>query len=339
MNNSVIGLDIAKNIFHLFTLLADGKILKKKLNRNKLLEFFANYPASIIGMEACGGAHHWARELTKLGHEVVLLNARYVKSFVVGNKNDFNDAAAIYDAVTRPNKRVVAIKTVAQQDIQLVHSIRKELVDQRTALINQTRGLLSERGIVINQGIMQIREQLPLILEDAENGLTDLSRELFAEQYEKLKTLDDEIKAQDQRINRLCNANDLSKRFLDVPGVGPLTATMVAADIGDGGKGYKSSRDYAASLGVVPKQHSSADKQHYLGISKRGNRYIRTLLIHGARAVLKNCAKKTDKLSLWLQALVARRGFNKAAVALANKNARILWAMASNGKDYEALDA
>jgi transposase len=339
MNNSVIGLDIAKNIFHLFTLLADGKILKKKLNRTKLLEFFANYPASIIGMEACGGAHHWARELTKLGHEVVLLNARYVKSFVVGNKNDFNDAAAIYDAVTRPNKRVVAIKTVAQQDIQLVHSIRKELVDQRTALVNQTRGLLSERGIVINQGITQIREQLPLIVEDAENGLTDLSRELFAEQYEKLKTLDAEIKAQDQRINRLCNANDLSKRFLDVPGVGPLTATMVAADIGDGGKGYKSSRDYAASLGVVPKQHSSADKLHYLGISKRGNRYIRTLLIHGARAVLKNCTKKTDKLSLWLQGLVARRGFNKAAVALANKNARILWAMASNGKDYEALDA
>jgi transposase len=337
MNDSVIGLDIAKNIFHLFTLLTDGKTLKKKLKRGELLVFFANYPASIIGMEACGSAHHWARELTKLGHEVVLLNARYVKSFVVGNKNDFNDAAAIHDAVTRPNKRVVAIKTVAQQDIQLVHNIRKELVDQRTALVNQTRGLLGERGIVINQGITQIREQLPLIVEDAENSLTDLSRELFAKQYEKLKTLDDEIKAQDQRINRLCNANDLSKRFLDVPGVGPLTATMVAADIGDGGKGYKSSRDYAASLGVVPRQHSSADKQHYLGISKRGNRYIRTLLIHGARAVLKNCAKKTDKLSLWLQALVERRGFNKAAVALANKNARILWAMATNGKGYEAL--
>src|SRR5664279_1596439 len=163
MNNSVIGLDIAKNIFHLFTLLADGKVLKKKLKRSELLAFFANYPASIIGIEACGSAHHWARELTKLGHEVILLNARYVKSFVVCNKNDFNDAAAIYDAVTRPNKRVVAIKSVAQQDIQLVHSIRKELIDQRTALVNQTRGLLSERGIVINQGITQIREQLPLI--------------------------------------------------------------------------------------------------------------------------------------------------------------------------------
>ena len=339
MNNNVIGLDIAKNIFHLVTFGADGKILKKKLKRSELLTFFATYPVSTIGMEACGSAHHWARELTKIGHEVILLNARYVKSFVVGNKTDFNDAEAIYDAVTRPNKRVVAIKTVAQQDIQLVHSIRKELVDQRTALVNQIRGLLSERGVVINQGITQVREQLPLIVEDAENGLTDLSRELFAEQYEKLKALDDDIKAQDQRINRLCNANKLSQRFLDVPGVGPLTATIVAADIGDSGKGYKSSRDYAASLGVVPKQHSSADKQNYLGISKRGNRYIRTLLIHGARAVLKNCAHKTDKLSLWLQALIERRGFNKAAVALANKNARILWAMASNGKDYEALAA
>jgi len=339
MNNSVIGLDIAKHIFHLFTQGTDGKMIKKKLKRSELLAYFVNYPVSIIGIEACGSAHHWARELTKLGHEVILLNARYVKSFVVGNKNDFNDAAAIYDAVTRPNKRVVAVKTVAQQDVQLVHSLRKGLVDKRTALVNQIRGLLSERGIIINQGIAQVRQQLPLIVEDAENGLTALSRELFAEQYEKLKAFDDEIKAQDQRINRLCNANELSKRFLAVPGVGPVTATMVAADIGDSGKGYESSRDYAASLGVVPRQHSSGDKQVYLGISKRGNRYIRTLLIHGARSVLKNCSKKTDKLSLWLQSLVARRGFNKAAVALANKNARILWAMANKNKDYDALVA
>lgn len=339
MNNNVIGLDIAKHIFHLFTVGADGKTMKKKLKRSELLAYFANSPASIIGIEACGSAHYWAREFTLLGHEVILLNARYVKSFVVGNKNDFNDAAAIYDAVTRPNKRVVAVKTVAQQDLQLVHSLRKELVDKRTALVNQTRGLLSERGIIINKGIAQVRQQLPLILEDAENGLTALSRELFAEQYEKLKALDDDIKAQDLRINRLCNANELSKRFLAVPGVGPITATLVAADLGDTGKGYESSRDYAASLGVVPRQHSSGGKQVYLGISKRGNRAIRTLLIHGARSVLKNCSKKTDKLSLWLQALIARRGFNKAAVALANKNARILWAMANKNVAYEALAA
>jgi transposase len=338
MNNSVVGLDIAKNIFHLYSLGIDGKVIKKVLKRADLLAFFANYPASLIGIEACGGAHYWARELTKLGHQAVLLNAKYVKSFVVGNKNDFNDAQAIFDAVSRPNKRTVTIKTIEQQDMQLLHNIRQELIETRTALVNQIRGLLSERGIVIPQGINQVRKALPLILEDAENNLTTLSRELFAELHEKLKVLDTQIKEHDARISRLCSQNERSNRFLEVPGVGPITATIVAADIGDG-KGYASSRDYAASLGVVPKQHSSGGKQVYLGISKRGNRYIRTMLIHGARAVLKNCTNKTDKLSLWLKSLIERRGFNKAAVALANKNARILWAMASKNKDYEVKTA
>ena len=336
MNSSVIGLDIAKNIFHLYSHGAGDKVIKKKLRRRELLAFFGNYPASLIGIEACGSAHHWARELIKLGHQVVLLNARYVKSFVVGNKNDFNDAAAIFDAVTRPNKRVVAIKTIEQQDIQLIHRVRQELVGKRTALVNQIRGLLSERGIIIHQGINQVRKQLPSILEDAENDLTPLSREVFAEQYQKLTVLDDEIKAQDRRISRLCADNELSRRFLDVPGIGPMTASIVACNIGNG-KGYSRSRDYSASLGLVPRQHSSGGKLVYLGISKRGDRYIRTLLIHGARAVLKNCTRKTDKLSLWLQSLIERRGFNKAAVALANKNARILWAMANKGESYEVL--
>ena len=314
----------------------EGKSVKKKLRRAELLAFFANYPASLIGIEACGSAHHWARELTKLGHEVVLLNTRFVKSFVIGNKNDFNDAAAIFDAVTRPNRRIAAIKTIEQQDIQLVHNIRQGLIGNRTALVNQIRGMLSERGIIIPQGINRVREQLPLILEDAENDLTVLSREVFAEQYENLRALDDEIKEQDRRISRLCNNNELSKRFLEVPGIGPMTASIIASDIGNG-KGYPSSRDYAASLGVVPRQHSSGGKFVYLGISKRGNKYIRTLLIHGARSVLKCSGKKTDKLSLWLQSLVERRGFNKAAVALANKNARILWAMTTQEKEYDAL--
>jgi len=314
----------------------EDKPIKKKLRRAELLAFFANYPTSLIGIEAYGSAHHWARELTKLGHEVILLNTRFVKSFVIGNKNDFNDAAAIFDAVTRPNRRIAAIKTIEQQDIQLVHNIRQGLVGNRTALVNQIRGLLSERGIIIPQGINRLREQLTLILEDAENDLTALSREVFAEQYENLRALDDEIKEQDRRISRLCNNNELSKRFLEVPGIGPMTASIIASDIGNG-KGYPSSRDYAASLGVVPRQHSSGGKFVYLGISKRGNKYIRTLLIHGARSVLKNSGKKTDKLSLWLQSLVERRGFNKAAVALANKNARILWAMATQEKEYNAL--
>lgn len=335
MNTNVIGLDISKNVFHLYSQTDNGTVVKKKLKRGELLAYIANIPVSLIGMEACGGAHYWAREFTKLGHEVVLLNARFVKGFVVGNKNDFNDAEAIFTAVTRPNKRVVAVKNETQQDTQMLHRLRQQCIDQRTALVNQIRGLLSERGITLPQGINQVRKQLPLILEDAENGLTPLSRELFAEQYEQLKVLDDDIKARDRRINRLCQQNALSRRFLEVPGIGPIIATIMASDIGDG-KGYTKSRDYAASLGVVPRQHSSGDKQVLLGISKRGNAYLRTLLIHGARSVIKCCHDKSDPLSRWLQALVERRGFNKAAVALANKNARILWAMARQDQPYQA---
>ncbi|WP_341325414.1 IS110 family transposase [Methylotuvimicrobium sp. KM2] len=338
MNTSVIGLDIAKNIFHLYTLNADNKVIKKKLKRAQVLTFFANYPVSTIGIEACGSSHYWARELTKLGHEVMLLNAKFVKSFVVGNKNDFNDAQAIFDAVGRPNKRVVAIKTEVQQDMQLLHNLRQDLVKRRTAVVNQIRGALLERGIAIHKGVDQVRKQLPDILEDAENGLTALCRELIAEQAERLRELDKVIKEQDKRLGRLSQADALSRRMLDVPGVGPITATIVASDIGDG-KGYTSSRDYAASLGLVPGQHSSGDKPRYLGISKRGNRYIRTNLIHGARAVVKNCAGKTDQLSRWLQSLVERRGFNKAAVALANKNARILWAMTTKNEAYQGAPA
>jgi transposase len=251
MNNSVIGLDIAKNVFHLYSLGPDHKVIKKKLKRAELLSFFANYPTSVIGMEACGGAHHWARELTKQGHQVVLLNARYVKSFVVGNKNDFNDAQAIFDAASRPNKRVVAVKSIEQQDMQLIHTMRQGYVDQRTALVNQIRGLLNERGIVMPQGINHVRRQLPSILEDAENGLTALSREVFAEHSEKLKQLDAEIKALDQRIGQLCRDNELSRRFVEVPGIGPITATRVASDIGHG-KGYERGRGLCGQFRYRP---------------------------------------------------------------------------------------
>jgi transposase len=240
--------------------------------------------------------------------------------------------------MSRPNKRTVVVKNLQQQEMQMLHRLRQDLIYQRTALTNRIRGFLSELGLVIPQGVNQVRKQLPLILENAENGLPSLSRELFAEMYAGLRKLDDDIKAQDRRINRLCEQNTLSRRFLDVPGIGPITATIMASDIGDG-KGYEKSRDYAASLGVVPRQHSSGDKQVLLGISKRGNRYLRTLLIHGARSVIKCCTGKTDPLSRWLQNLVDRRGFNKPAVALANKNARVLWAMAKQDSAYEAATA
>jgi transposase len=302
------------------------------------LSFIANIPASLIAMEACGGSHYWAREFGKFGHEVVLLNARFVKGFVVGNKNDFNDAEAIFTAATRPNKRVVSVKNETQQDLHMLHSIRQNLVKDRTATVNQTRGLLNERGIIIEQGVNQVRKRLPEILENLDDQLSALSRELFVELHERLKQLDAENKLHEGRMNRLSRQHEQSRRFLAVPGVGPITATLAAADLGDG-KGYSCSRDYAASLGVVPRQHSSGGKQVLLGISKRGNRTLRTLLIHGARAVLKTCSGKTDRLSRWLHGLIERRGFNKAAVALANKNARILWAMAHHHREYEEKTA
>ena len=334
MSHSVIGLDIAKSVFHVYTIQEDGKVLKKMLRRQQVLEFFANYPVSLIGIEACGSSHYWARELIALGHNVKLLNARHVKAFVKGNKNDFNDAEAIFDAVSRPNARTIAIKTVEQQDIQLIHRIRQDAVKRRTALVNQIRGLLGERGIVIGQGIHQVRKRLPELLEDAENSLTTLSRAAFGEQYERLLELDKEIKRYDQKMGQLCQANELSKRLAEVPGVGPMTATIVAADLGEG-QHYVNARHYSASLGIVPRQSSSGGKSVLLGISKRGNCYIRSLLIHGARAVLRTCHNKEDKLSLWLQKLIKRRGFNVAAVALANKNARILWALAHKSEHYE----
>ncbi len=339
MNRNVVGLDIAKNIFHLF-MLQEGKAVKKKLKRSELVAFMAQLPVSLIAMEACGGAHHWARTFQGLGHEVVLLNARYVKAFVVGNKNDFNDAEGIFTAASQsnPRKRTVSIKTIEQQDLALLHGLRRGKVDERTALVNRLRGHLSERGIVLSPGVTSLRKQLPSLLEDADNALSPLVRRVLDQHAHDLKALDEAIAALDRDINAVCQQHALSKRLLAIPGIGPLTAVLATADVGDG-KGYASSRDYAASLGVVPGQHSSGDKQVLLGISKRGNRSLRTLLIHGARAVLKYCGDKTDPLSLWLQRLIERRGFNKAAVALANKNARIIWALATGGGEYQPRTA
>lgn len=334
MNCTVVGLDIAKNVFHVFSVNEAGEIVKQVLKRKQVLEYFANHSKVLIGIEACSGGHYWARELMKLGHRVKLIHPKYVKPFVKGNKTDFNDAEGIYDAVTRPTMRSVAVKTIEQQDLQMVHRVRQELVKRRTAQVNQIRGLLHEHGIAIAQGINQVRKRMPEILEDAENELTVLARELFAEQYEQVRALDEQIGVYDRRIGQLHRNDQMSRRFGEVPGVGPMIATSVRADLGDGGS-YRSGRDYAASLGVVPKQHSSGGKPILLGISKRGNRYIRTLLIHGARSVVQRIEGKTDPLSRWLQGIKARRGTNVAAVALANKNARILWALATRGEHYQ----
>ena len=298
-----------------------------------MLTYFQKLPPCLIGMEACSSAHYWARELQKIGHTVKLMAPQFVKPYVKSNKNDANDAEAICEAVARPTMRFVAIKSIEQQDIQAVHRIRSELVQQRTAKVNQIRGLLGEYGLVVGQRIDVLRKALPLILEDAENGLTVDFRTLLEGLQQDLITLDERVDDMDKKIKLLASSNEDAKRLQQIPGIGPITATALISAIGDG-KQFKRGRDLAAWLGLTPRQHSSGGKDRLLGISKRGDAYLRTLLIHGARAVLKVAGNKDDPRSRWIQNLCGRRNKNIAAVALANKNARIVWALLTKKTDF-----
>ena len=298
-----------------------------------MLTYFQKLAPCLIGMEACGSAHYWARELEKMGHTVKLMAPQFVKPYVKSNKNDANDAEAICEAVARPTMRFVAIKTIEQQDIQAVHRIRSELVQQRTAKGNQIRGLLSEYGLVMGQRIEVLRKALPLLLEDAENGLTIDFRTLLEGLQQDLITLDERVDEMDKKIRLLASSNEDAKRLQQIPGIGPITATALIFAIGDG-KQFKRGRDLAAWLGLTPSQHSSGGKDRLLGISKRGDAYLRTLLIHGARSVLRVAGNKEDPRSRWIQSLCGRRNKNIAAVALANKNARIVWALLTKKTDF-----
>jgi transposase len=335
MNVMTIGLDIAKNVFQLHGVDANGKtVLRKQLKRNQVLAFFANLSACRVGLEACSGAHYWARELIKLGHDARLISPQFVKPYVKGNKNDANDAEAICEAVGRSNMRFVPIKSIEQQDLQMLHRVRSGLVKERTALANRIRGLLSEYGIIVALGIAKLRQQLPDILEEAENGLTMAARQIFADLQEQLIELDKQVAAYGDKIQSVHRASEVSQRLGDVPGIGSITATALLAALGDG-KAFTSARQVAAWLGLVPRQDSSGGKPRLLGISKRGDVYLRTLLIHGARAVVKAAAQKDDSQSRWINDLVKRRNANIAAVAVANKNARIVWALLTKSESYD----
>ncbi len=335
MNIKRIGIDLAKQVFQLHGVDNHEKVvLRKQLSRTKMLVYFQSLAPCLIGMEACGSSHYWARELQKLGHTVKLMAPQFVKPYVKSNKNDANDAEAICEAVSRPNMRFVTIKTVAQQDIQAVHRIRIGLVKQRTAKINQIRGLLAEYGIVESKGVNVLRNALLWILEDAENGLSADFRILLEELRQDLIALDERISTLTEKINVIAKADEDAQRLQQIPGIGPITATAIISAVGDG-KQFKCGRDLAAWLGLTPKQHSSGGKERLLGISKRGDAYLRTLLIHGARAVLRFSEMKTDSLNCWLQDLCDRRNKNIAAVALANKNARIIWAILTKKTNYQ----
>ena len=341
MNITRVGIDIAKSVFHVHAVdRHDQCQWQTNLKRNQWLDALCDRvaPGAEIGMEACASAHYWGRELHKRGYIVKLIAAQFVKPYVKSNKNDRVDAEAVCEAMGRPGMRFVTVKTVKQQDNQAAHRIREELVGQRTAKVNQIRGLVGEYGIVAPVGINQLRATLPQWLEDAENGLTDGFRVLLSGMADDLRYLDRRIADLDDHITQAVEADPVARRLLALRGVGPLTASALASAIGDG-KAFGRGRDFAASLGLTPRQHSTGGKDRLLGISKRGDSYLRKLLVHGARAVIHHAKRKDDGLSQWLNGLVARKHVNVATVALANKTARIAWAVVHNDSSYDPMRA
>lgn len=334
MQGTRIGLDIAKSVFQVHGVDAHGKVMvRKQLSRSKVLPFFAQLPVCRIGMEACGSAHDWGRELQKLGHDVRLMAVQLIKPYRTKQKNDRNDAEAICEAVSRPQMRFVPIKTVEQQAVLTVHRARELLVTERTAVANQIRGLLLEYGVAIAPGIQRLRRELPNVLSAADDTLPTLARTVVTELKARLLELDERIAGHDRQIAQVARQNEAAKRLMRVEGVGPITATAVVATVGDA-KAFHHGRQFAAWLGLVPKQFSTGGKPLLGRITKRGNVYLRTLLIHGARAVLQSTGKRTDAKSVWVEEVRRRRGDNIAAVALAAKHARILWALLAREHEY-----
>jgi transposase len=333
------GLDIAKQVFQVHGVNEHGMVkVRKRLPRAKVLEFFSQLPPCLIGIEACGSAHYWARELTKLGHTVRLMAAQFVMAYRKRGKNDANDAEAICEAVGRPNMRFVAIKSEEQQSVLMVHRGRTLAVANRTAQVNQIRGLLGEFGLVVPKGVARLRRELPSILEDAENRLPVLAREVLAGMLEQFREFDARIAAYDRQIRALAEASEPARRLMRIDAIGPQTATALVASVGDPHV-FKNARGFAAWLGITPRQHSSGGKDRLGQITRQGDRYLRTLLVHGARAYLRVVDKKTDAKSAWARRLKERRHVNVAAVALAAKHARIAWAILARGTEYRPAEA
>jgi transposase len=331
-----IGLDLAKNVFQVHGVdRTERVVIRRQLSRSQMVAFFEKLPPCLVGMEACAGAHHWARTLQQMGHTARLIAPQFVKPYIKNQKNDANDAEGICEAVGRPNMRFVTVKTVEQQDIQALHRIRSELVHQRTAKANQIRGLLAEYGIVVAVRIEQLRRALPLICEDLSHGLSARFRSMLEGLRQDLSWLDGRIEALDGEIKELARQDETAVRLQTIPGIGPITATALVADLGDA-RQFRRGREVSAFLGLTPRQMSSGGKERLLGISKRGDAYLRTLLIHGARSALRVAGNKGDVRSRWAVRVGERRHRNIAAVALANKNARIVWALLTRGGNYDS---
>jgi transposase len=334
MNIASIGIDLGKTTFHLVALGERNKILlRRKFSRSQLLAYTANLPASLIGLEACAGAHFMGAALREQGHQVRLIPAQFVKPYRKSNKNDFIDAEAIAEAVTKQNMRFVQIKTQEQLDWQAMHRVRDRLVQRRTALINEIRGFLLERGLTFAARPIYLRKNLPTVIEDAEQNLSPHLRWLLDRLWQEWKQTETEIEAITDEIERISNDDARCRRLRQIPGFGPLVSTATVAAIGNG-SAFRRGRDFAAWVGVVPRQYSTGGKQKLYGISKRGNIYLRRMLIHGARAVLFRVKYDTGGFGQWVHRLAQRAPSNKVVVAIANKLARMAWAVLSSGKDY-----
>lgn len=338
MNVTTIGIDIAKGVFQLHGTDARGAaVLRRRVTRGKFLEVMARFSGGsepiLVGMETCGGAHHWARELEKLGFRVRLMSPLHVKPYVQREKTDRGDAEAICEAVTRPRMRFVAIKTSEQQEMQALHRVRQQLIKQRTATANQARGLLAEHGVVTGQGVSRLRRLLAEVSGDDSSGIGPRLRQLLEELREDLERLEKRLDRYDRLLGEVARQDENCQRLLGVPGVGPLTATALVSGVGNA-RLFRRGRELSSWLGLTPREHSSGQKRRLGGISKRGDQYLRTLLIHGARSAVHAAQEKTDGLSRWVNALRGRSGTNVATVALANRNARIIWALLARQENY-----
>ena len=332
-----VGVDLAKHVFQVHGVDRDEKaVWRRKLNRDEWIKVLLEKtePGCVIGMEACGDAHHWARLLQSYGYTVKLIAPQFVKPYVKSNKNDANDAEAICEAMSRPHMRFVPIKSVDQQDIQAIHRVRSGLMDQRKAKANQIRGLVSEYGLVAPKELLHLRRAIPVWLEEADNGLSSRFRKVLHGLRSDLLALDQRVTELDQAIMALATSDPVAIRLQQLRGVGPLIATALVASVGDATQ-FANGRQMAASLGLTPKQNSSGGKDRLLGISKRGDAYVRCLLVRGARSMIRMAKNKEDRLSQWVIRIANQRHPNIAAVALANKTVRIAWAMMVRGTDYQ----
>jgi len=334
MKITTVGIDLAKNVFQVHGVDERGKVvLRRQLRREQMVEFFARLSPCLVGMEACGSAHHWARMLQAQGHSVRVIASQFVKPYVKSNKNDAADAEAICEAVARPSMRFVPVKSVEQQSVLAVHRARQGFVKARTAQANQIRGLLAEFGLVVPRGLWNVHQRVPALLERAADALPLAWRHLIERLLVHLRELDRQVAELESQIQAWHRSSEMSRRLEKIAGIGPLTASALVASIADA-RSFDSGRQLAAWLGLVPRQSSSGGKPLLLGMSKRGDVYLRTLLIHGARCAILAAQRKVGAADTWLGHLLRRRHLNVAAVALANKNARTVWALLAHEREF-----